>query len=132
MYHCNLAPIIFMKFKRAIFFPRETFHLRETLTYISHRVKMCTIFFMQAHPHSHSHHSNFICAKSLKTSLRYSETSNNGLSERRTTSVQRIKSMPPIALPIEIVYLEPPRSGHLSTLDNGQPACLQRTAVCTK
>ena len=31
--------------------------------------------------------------------------------------------MPPIALPIEIVHLEPPSSGHLSTLDNGQPAC---------
>ena len=35
----------------------------------------------------------------------YSETSNNGLSERRTTSAQRTKSMPPIALPIEIVHL---------------------------
>ena len=35
----------------------------------------------------------------------YSETSNNGLSERRTTSVQRTKFMPQIALPIEIVYL---------------------------
>ena len=28
----------------------------------------------------------------------YSETSNNGLSERWTTSVQQTKSMPPIAL----------------------------------
>ena len=44
----------------------------------------------------------------------YSETSNNGLSEGRTTSV-RTKSMPPIALPIEIVHWEPPRSGQLST-----------------
>ena len=34
----------------------------------------------------------------------YSETSNNGLSERWTTSVQWTKSMPPIALPIEIPY----------------------------
>ena len=50
----------------------------------------------------------------------YSETTNNGLSERRTTSVQRTNSMPPIALPIEIVHLEPPSSGHLSTPDNGQ------------
>ena len=50
----------------------------------------------------------------------YSETSNNGLSKRRTTSVQRTNSMPPIALPIEIVHLEPPSSGLLSTLDNGQ------------
>ena len=31
-------------------------------------------------------------------------------------------SMPPIALPIEIVCLEAPSSGHLSTPDNGQPA----------
>ena len=62
----------------------------------------------------------------------YSETSNNGLSERRTTSVQQTNSMPPIALPIEIVHLEPPRSGHLSTPDNGQPARPQRTAICTK
>ena len=62
----------------------------------------------------------------------YSETSNNGLSERRTTSVQQTNSMPPIALPIEILHLEPPSSGHLSTPDNGQPACPQRTVICTK
>ena len=42
-----------------------------------------------------------------------------------TTSVSWIKSMPLIALPIEIVHLEPLRSGHLSTPDSGQPACLQ-------
>ena len=53
----------------------------------------------------------------------YSETSNNGLSERRTTSVQWANSMPQIALPIEIVHLEPLSSGHLSTPDNGQPGC---------
>ena len=29
-------------------------------------------------------------------------------------SVQRTNSMPPIALPIEIVHLEPPSNGHLS------------------
>ena len=62
----------------------------------------------------------------------YSETSNNGLSERPTTSVQRTNSMPPIALPIEIVHLEPLSSGHLFTPDNGQPACPQRTAIWTK
>ena len=39
--------------------------------------------------------------------------------------------MPPIALPIEIVHLEPLSSGHLSTPDNGQPACPQRTAIYT-
>ena len=36
----------------------------------------------------------------------YSETSNNRLSEKRTTSVQWTSSMTPIALPIEIVHLE--------------------------
>ena len=35
----------------------------------------------------------------------------------------------PIALPIEVVHLEPPRSGHLSTLDNGQAASTQKTVV---
>ena len=44
----------------------------------------------------------------------YSETNNSGLSERRSTSVQRTNSMPLIALPIEIVHLETLRSGHLS------------------
>ena len=33
--------------------------------------------------------------------------------------------MPLIVLPIEIVHREPPRSGHLSTPDSGQPACPQ-------
>ena len=48
-------------------------------------------------------------------------------------SVQRTDSMPLIALPIEIVHLEPPRSGHLSTPDNGQPACPQTIiAACKK
>ena len=37
-------------------------------------------------------------------SWNYSETSNNGLSERQTTSVQWTNSMSPIALPIEIVH----------------------------
>ena len=58
--------------------------------------------------------------------------SNNGLSKRWTTSVQRTNSMPPIALPMEVVHLEPPSSEHLSTPDNGQPECPQRTAICTK
>ena len=77
----------------------------------------------------------YVCALVCMSILHvyvYSETSNNGLSERRTTSVQQTNSMPPIALPIEIVHLEPPRSGHLSTPDNGQPARPQRTAICTK
>ena len=79
------------------------------------------------------HNMHNVHAKSfINTTPTYSETSNNGLSERQTTSVQRTNSMSPIALPIEIVHLEPPSSGHLSTLDNGQPACPQRTAICTK
>ena len=45
----------------------------------------------------------------------HSETSNNGLSERWTTFVQRTKSVLLIAIPLEIVHLEPPRSGHLAT-----------------
>ena len=56
----------------------------------------------------------------------YSETSNSGLSEKWTNP------MPPIALPIETVHLEPPRSGHLSISDNGQPACPQTIAACIK
>ena len=52
-----------------------------------------------------------------------SETSISGPSEKQTTSVQWY---------LEIVYLEPPRRGHLSTLDSGQPACPQRTVVCTR
>ena len=42
----------------------------------------------------------------------YSKTSNNGPSEKRTTSVQRMAHLPPIDF-------EPPRSGHLSTPNNG-------------
>ena len=59
----------------------------------------------------------------------YSETCNNRPSERRTTSVQRTNPMPPIAISIEITHLKLPRSGHLSTPNNGQPACLPRTAT---
>ena len=64
--------------------------------------------------------------------MEYSETSTSGLSEKQTTSVQRTNPMPPIALPIEIVHLEPPRSGHLSIPDNGQPVCPQMIAACKK
>ena len=45
----------------------------------------------------------------------YSETSNNGLSERWTISAQRTKSTPPIDLPIEIVHS---RSAILGTTDS--------------
>ena len=49
----------------------------------------------------------------------YSKTSNNGPSEKRTTSVQRTTHLPPIDFTIELIHFEPPRSGHLSTPNNG-------------
>ena len=52
-------------------------------------------------------------------SLHYSKTSNNGPSEKRTTSVQRTAHLPPIDFTIELIHFEPPRSGHLSTPNNG-------------
>ena len=50
---------------------------------------------------------------------RYSKTSNNGPSEKRTTSLQRTAHLPPIDFTIELIHFEPPRSGHLSTPNNG-------------
>ena len=47
------------------------------------------------------------------------KTSNNGLSEKRTTSVQRTAHLLPIDFTIELIHFEPPRIGHLSTLNNG-------------
>ena len=52
-------------------------------------------------------------------SISYSKTSNNGPSEKRTTSVQRTAHLPPIDFTIELIHYEPPRSGHLSTPNNG-------------
>ena len=43
---------------------------------------------------------------------KYSKTSNNGPSEKRTTSVQRTDQMPPIDASIEIIHFKPPRSGY--------------------
>ena len=43
--------------------------------------------------------------RSLRCGGSYSETSNNGLSERRTTSVQRTNSIPPTALTIKKQYI---------------------------
>ena len=51
--------------------------------------------------------------------LHYSKTSNNGPSEKRTTSLQRTAHLPPIDFTIELINFEPPRSGHLSTPNNG-------------
>ena len=47
------------------------------------------------------------------------KTSNNGPSEKRTTSVQRTDHLPPIDFTIELIHFEPPRNGHLSTPNNG-------------
>ena len=46
----------------------------------------------------------------------------NGLSEKKTTSVQWtiLIHMPPIDLAIELIHLVPPRSRHLSTQNNRQ------------
>ena len=44
-----------------------------------------------------------------------SKTSNNGCSEKRTTSVQRTAHLPPIAFTIELIHYEPSRSGHLNS-----------------
>ena len=49
----------------------------------------------------------------------YSKTSNNGPSEKRTTSVQRTAHLPLIDFTTELIHYEPPRSGHLSTPNNG-------------
>ena len=46
-------------------------------------------------------------------------TSNNEPSEKRSTSVQRTAHLPPIDFTIELIYYEPPRSGHLWTPNNG-------------
>ena len=54
----------------------------------------------------------------LACRLQYSKASNNGPSEKRTTS-QRTAHLPPIDFTIELIHYEPPRSGHLSTLNNG-------------
>ena len=50
---------------------------------------------------------------------KYSKTSNNGPSEKRTTSLQRTAHLPPIDFTIELIHFKPPRSGHLSTPNNG-------------
>ena len=59
-----------------------------------------------------------ICGAVLREG-RYSKTSNNGPSEKRTTSLQRTAHLPPIDFTIELIHYEPPRSGHLSTPNNG-------------
>ena len=56
----------------------------------------------------------------FKSRRAYSKTSNNGPSEKRTTSVRRKAHLPPIDFTLELIHYKPPRSGHLST-DTDQP-----------
>ena len=58
-------------------------------------------------------------SKRLLNINHYSQTSNNGPSEKWTTSVQRTAHLPPIDFTIELIHFEPPRSRHLSTPNNG-------------
>ena len=60
-----------------------------------------------------------VCTCEYHINLLYSKTSNNGPSEKRTTSLQRTAYLPPIDFTIELIHFEPPRSGHLSTPNNG-------------
>ena len=64
----------------------------------------------------------------------YSKTSNNGPSEKRTTSVQQTPHLPPIDFAIELIHFEPPRSGHLSnaTPNNRHWSSPWRTLANTK
>ena len=50
----------------------------------------------------------------------YSGTSHNGPSERRTTSVQRTKSVARIEITTAIIHSQPPRNGLFSIPDSGQ------------
>ena len=66
-----------------------------------------------------THSCNIQPYRLLTHQIIYSKTSNNGPSEKRTTSEQRTAHLPPIDFTIELIYFEPPRSGHLSTPNNG-------------
>ena len=61
----------------------------------------------------------FVVAHFSALYVYYSKTSNNGPSEKRTTSLQRTAHLPPIDFTTELIHYEPPRSGHLSTPNNG-------------
>ena len=59
----------------------------------------------------------------------YSKTSNNGPSEKRTTSAQwtaRFSEVRNVLPCIELIHYEPPRSGHLSTDINQSPMYLSQ------
>ena len=71
------------------------------------------------HLGSSSTANDFSVIHSYLSKQSYSKTSNNGPSENRTTSVQRTTHLPPIDFTIELIHFEPPRSGHLSTPNNG-------------
>ena len=51
----------------------------------------------------------------------YSKTSNNGASEKRTTSVQRTAHLPPIDFTIDITNLRKADTSQLRTTDTNQP-----------
>ena len=46
----------------------------------------------------------------MACNLAYHKTSNNGLSEKRTTSLQQTDHLPPIDFTIKMIHFEPPRS----------------------
>ena len=51
---------------------------------------------------------------------KYSGTSHNGPSERRTTSAQRTKSVARIEITTAIIHSQPPRNGRFSIPDSGK------------
>ena len=56
----------------------------------------------------------------------YSRTSDNGPSEKRTTSLQRTLSVLRIEITILVILKQPPRSGRFSIPDSGQNPRSQR------
>ena len=57
---------------------------------------------------------------------RYSRASDNGPSEKRTTSLQRTSSVLRIEISIVVILKQPPRSGRFSIPDSGQNSNSQR------
>ena len=79
------------------------------------------VFLSSASPMSSAHNGSVSTYISLFRELEpaiYSGTSHNEHSEKRTTSVQRTKSMTRIEFSIALILNEPPRSGQ--PLYNGQ------------
>ena len=55
--------------------------------------------------------------------LHYNKTSNNGPSQKQTTSVQQMAHLPPIDFTIELIHFEPAKTGtsQLQTTVTDQP-----------